>query len=247
MSGGAPRLGLIAFGDSITHGGGELQWGVALQSWALWTARGLGLPYTSYAVDGARAADIAGAQLRAVAARTAHPDGRYDVGTLYAGVNDVRAPDWDRERFAAEHRTVLDWLAARCERVLTATIPLDLGRPRPPAGVVAAANAAIEAGAAATGALVLDLRDFRGRNLVMADHVHPTAFGQIALAERALAVLAADGLPPRVHPSALVVWDETPRGRARGDLTYAWRHLKVSLRAARLRLAALRREAERGA
>ena len=108
---------------------------------------------------------------------------------------------------------------------------------------MAAANAAIEAGAAATGALVLDLRDFRGRNLVMADHVHPTAFGQIALAERALAVLAADGLPPRVHPSALIVWDETPRGRLRGDVTYAWRHLKVSLRAARLRLAALRREA----
>ena len=50
------RLGVLAFGDSITNGGGELQWGVALQSWALWVARGLGLPYTTYAVDGARAA-----------------------------------------------------------------------------------------------------------------------------------------------------------------------------------------------
>ena len=47
------RLGVLAFGDSITNGGGELQWGVALQSWALWTARGLGLPYTGFAVDGA--------------------------------------------------------------------------------------------------------------------------------------------------------------------------------------------------
>ena len=27
----SPRLGLLAFGDSITNGGGELQWGVALQ------------------------------------------------------------------------------------------------------------------------------------------------------------------------------------------------------------------------
>ena len=44
---------------------------------------------------------------------------------------------------------------------------------------------------------MLDLRDFGARNLVMADHVHPTAFGQIAIAERALAVLAADGLPAR--------------------------------------------------
>ena len=46
-------LGVLAFGDSITNGGGELQWGVALQSWALWTARALGLPYTPYASDGA--------------------------------------------------------------------------------------------------------------------------------------------------------------------------------------------------
>src|SRR3712207_5903397 len=89
------RLGVLAFGDSITNGGGELQWGVALQSWALWTARGLGLPFTTYAVDGARVADVAGAQLAAFRTRTARPDARYDVGCLYAGVNDVRAPDWD--------------------------------------------------------------------------------------------------------------------------------------------------------
>ncbi len=49
---------MLAFGDSITNGGGELQWGVALQSWALWTARALGLAYTGYAVDGARVADV---------------------------------------------------------------------------------------------------------------------------------------------------------------------------------------------
>ena len=41
--GAAARLGVLAFGDSITNGGGELQWGVALQSWAQWTARALGL------------------------------------------------------------------------------------------------------------------------------------------------------------------------------------------------------------
>ncbi len=52
------RLGVLAFGDSITNGGGELQWGVALQSWALWTARALGLAYTGYATDGARVDDV---------------------------------------------------------------------------------------------------------------------------------------------------------------------------------------------
>jgi lysophospholipase L1-like esterase len=220
----ACRLGVLALGDSITNGGGELQWGVALQSWALWLARGLGLPYSPHAVDGARVEDVLRAQVPAVG------DGRYDLGCLYIGVNDVRALDWEQERFERGHSEVLAFLAERCDRVLTATVPLDLGRPR--AGVkVAEVNAAIEASARAAGALVLDLRGFGGRNLLMADHVHPTAFGQIAIAERALDVLAADGLVPRVRPSTLIHYEPTRVARLRGDLTYAYRHAKVSARA----------------
>lgn len=221
----ACRLGVIAFGDSITNGGGELQWGVALQSWALWLARGLGLPYTPHASDGALVADVLAVQVPAVG------DGRYDLGCLYIGVNDVRRPDWDRAAFARGHAEALAFLAGRCDRVLTATVPLDLGRPRAGARVEEA-NAAIESSASAAGALVLDLRGFGGRNLVMADHVHPTAFGQIAIAERALDLLAADGLAPRVRPSSLIRYETTRVGRLRGDLTYAYRHAKVSARAA---------------
>lgn len=237
------RLGLIALGDSITNGGGELQWGVALQSWALWTARGLGLPYTGFAQDGARVADVAREQLAAWASRT--PAGaRYDIGALYAGVNDVRAPDWDPGAFARDLRTALRALAARCDRVLAVTMPLDLGRPG--AAHVAEGNPLVVAAAREAGALLLDLRDFGARNLVMTDHVHPTAFGQIAIAERALAVLAADGLPVRVAPSALVTWETTRVGRLRGDATYAYRHAKVSTRAAWLRATpALRARAAR--
>jgi len=62
---GTCRLGVLAFGDSITNGGGELQWGVALQSWALWTARALGLPYTGYAADGAGVTDVIAGQIPA--------------------------------------------------------------------------------------------------------------------------------------------------------------------------------------
>ena len=62
-------------------------------------------------------------------------------------------------------------------------------------------NAAVARIAAAHGALLVDLRGFGARNLVMADRVHPTAFGQMAIAERALAVLERDGLPTRVAPS----------------------------------------------
>jgi len=220
----ACRLGILALGDSITNGGGELQWGVALQSWALWLARGLGLPYTPHAVDGARVGDVLARQVPAVG------DGRYDLGCLYVGVNDVRALDWDPAAFERGHTEALAFLAERCDRTLTATVPLDLGRPR--AGDrVPEVNAAIEASARAAGALVLDLRAFGARNLLMADHVHPTEFGQIAIAEQALDLVAADGLSVKVRPSALVAYETTRFGRLRGDLTYAYRHAKVTARA----------------
>jgi lysophospholipase L1-like esterase len=219
------RLGVLAFGDSITNGGGELQWGVALQSWALWVARGLRLPYTGFAVDGARVSDVLAEQLPAVP-----PDARYDLGCLYIGVNDVRGLDWDRDRFERDHDAVLAFMRERCERLLTVTVPLDLGRPRAGAKVQDV-NAAITASAARHDALVVDLSDFGGRNLVMVDHVHPTAFGQVAIAERALDVLQHDGLAAQVRPSMLIRYETTRTGRLRGDLTYAYRHLKVSTRA----------------
>ena len=64
---------------------------------------------------------------------------------------------------------------------------------------------------------MLDLRDFGARNLVMADHVHPTAFGQIAIAERALDVLAADGMARRRARPTLIAYETTRLRRLRGD------------------------------
>ncbi|HEX3831289.1 MAG TPA: GDSL-type esterase/lipase family protein, partial [Solirubrobacteraceae bacterium] len=186
------RVGVLAFGDSITNAGGELQWGVALHSWALWVARGLGLPYTGYAVDGARAPDVITEQIPTFRRHNADAQAGYDLGCLYIGVNDVRAVDWNPAAFAGAYGDALDFLTARCDRVLTATAPLTLGVP--PAGPkVDALNAIVVSEAARRGALVVDLTGFGARNHVMADRVHPTAFGQIAIAERALAVLAADG------------------------------------------------------
>ena len=140
-------LGVVALGDSITNGGGELQNGVALQSWALWTARGLGLPYTGVATDGARAADVVARQLPAVEAQAG---GRWDLGCLYVGVNDVRQADWDPVVFERDLAATADALAACAERVVMVTIPLDVGLP--PAGAkVAEANAAIGRHAARHG------------------------------------------------------------------------------------------------
>ena len=229
----ACRLGVLAFGDSITNGGGELQWGVALQSWAQWVARGLALPYTGVAVDGARVEDVLVEQVPRVPAGA-----RYDLGCLYIGVNDVRRLDWDRAAFERGHRAALAALAERCDRLLTLTVPLDLGRPRAE-GKVQEVNAAIAASAAAAGALVLDLRGFGARNQVMTDHVHPTAFGQIAIAERALDVLAADGMDVRVRPHTLISYETTRWRRLRGDTTYAYRRLKQALKAANVHMGAV--------
>jgi hypothetical protein len=96
-------------------------------------------------------------------------------------------------------------------------------------------------GAGEVGALVLDLRGFGARNLMMSDHVHPTAFGQIAIAERALAVLAADGLPAAAAPASLISYQTTRGGRLRGDMTYLYRGAKLRARGAVLRWRVRRR------
>ena len=86
----------------------------------------------------------------------------------------------------------------------------------------------VERAAADAGALVLDLRRFGARNLLMADHVHPTAFGQISIAERALDLLQRDGLPAAVRPSELISYETTRWKRLRGDATYAYRTRRSS-------------------
>ena len=219
------RLGVLAFGDSITNGGGELQWGVALHSWALWTARGLGLPYSGFAVDGATVGDVVRDQIPRFADTTAQPGARYDVGLLYIGVNDVRTPGWDPAAYEFDLSEALTCLERRCDRRLVCTLPRDLGRPRAGAAVELA-NGAIERSAVKHEALVCDLRDFGARNRVMVDAVHPTAFGQVAIAERALDLLAADGMTVRVRPQELIAFETTRWRRLRGDATYVYRQLK---------------------
>ncbi len=226
---------MLAFGDSITNGGGELQWGVALQSWALWVARGLALPFTCYAVDGARVGDVVERQIPVFERLTAaRPGAGYQLGCLYIGVNDVRSPDWDPVEFESGFRSALGFLTGRCELVLSVTAPLDLGRPRA-AGKVRELDAVIERVAGEAGAIVLDLREWGARNLVMTDHVHPTAFGQIDIAERALAVVARAGMRLAVPPSSLIFYETTRRRRLRADATYAYRHAKVSARSGWIR------------
>jgi lysophospholipase L1-like esterase len=185
--------------------------GVTPLSWAQWLARALDLPFTSYAVNGARAADVLREQLPRVRAD-------YDVAVLYAGVNDVRSSDWDAGAYERDLDAVAAALAARAARLLALTLPHDLGRPTCAPKPVRA-NEAVRRVAARHGAVVADMSDFGGFTLVLPDVVHPTALGQLEMADRAARALGSPVLPSRLV--------ETP---ARAALRYAPAHARALAR-----------------
>jgi len=185
--------------------------GVTALSWAQWLARALDLPYTSYACNGARTADVLREQLPRVRAD-------YDVAALYAGVNDVRGPDWDSAAYERDLDAIAGALAARADRLLLLTLPLDLGRPASAPRPVKA-NAAVRRVARTHGATVVDLEDFGSWTTVLPDTVHPTPLGQIEIADRAARALGAPLLP-----SALVPTYSASR------LRYAPRHARALVR-----------------
>lgn len=211
---------LVALGDSISYGHGGMQSGLGSQSWAQWLAEAMDLPFVRFARNGSTAADVVREQVPRLS-------GRYAVGTLYVGANDTRALDFDLAAYGRDLATALRALAACCDRVLTLTLPLDLGLP--PAGEkVERANEAIERLAAEAGAAVADLRDFTGPRWVWADRVHATAAGQVEIADRAARALGAP------LPSHTVV--DVPRPDAWYAFHYAKRAVREQARAALLRV-----------
>jgi lysophospholipase L1-like esterase len=203
-------LGLVALGDSITVGEGSMALGVTPLSWAQWLARALDLPYTCYAVNGASTADVLRLQLPRVRAD-------YDVATLYAGVNDVRSPSFDLAAYERDLDAAAAGLAPRARRLLLATMPEDLGRPSS-APKPARANDVIRRVAARHDAALAELADFGGWTMVLPDVIHPTAVGQLELADRAARALGAP-----VVPSSLAE-------RSASDVRYAPQHARAVVR-----------------
>jgi lysophospholipase L1-like esterase len=205
---GRCRRGLVALGDSITVGEGQAMLGTRCQSWALWLAEALELPYTNLAVNGAQARDL-GRQVERMR-------GPYELCCLYAGVNDARAVDFDGGAFAAALGGAASAAARDADHLLMVTIPLDLGRPRA-GGSVLEANRLVREVAARHRATVVALEGLRGWRLLLPDAVHVTARGQVQIAELAARALRADGLPVPRSPAALA---EGPGGW-RADAWYA--------------------------
>jgi lysophospholipase L1-like esterase len=206
------RRGLVALGDSITNGRGEPALGVPMQSWAQWVAETLEMPFTKLARDGARAEDV----LRELVPRLSGP---YDVACLYVGVNDARSPDWDPATFEHHVDAIVAAMDACSARLLLCTLPIGLGRPRA-APKPAAANAIVRGVAAQHGAALADLDDLSGPPWLLPDAVHPTALGQLEIADRAARALGAAGRPS----ASIEVYDSRrayARFRARWGLLLA--------------------------
>lgn len=177
---------LVALGDSITRGRGMVPaYGADPRSWAGWLAEAMELPFLNLAEDGAGAEGVRSRQLPRVPA--------CEIATLYVGVNDARRPDFDAASFERDVTAIAAGLRERAARLVVLTIPLDLGRP--PAGRdVVTANAILRA----LGGVVAELEDFGGWRHVLPDAVHPTALGQVEIADRAAAALGLARRPSDV-------------------------------------------------
>jgi lysophospholipase L1-like esterase len=188
-----PDGAVLALGDSISCGPEEGAFGVPPRPWAQWLAEVLDAPFHRLAEPGASTPRIAAELLPRLR------DG-YALACVHAGTNDVRSPDWDPAPYEAALARILDAAGARAERVCVATIPLDLGRP--PAGPkVGELNAIVRRLARARGAVVVELDDLRGWRLLFPDAVHPTALGQLEIAERAARALGVSSPSGAVHPA----------------------------------------------
>ncbi len=189
----AAQPGVVAVGDSITRGTGTASLGVHCQSWALWLAQTMQLPCRNLAQDGAVVPDVVAAQLPLV--RHA-----YAVGAVHVGANDVRSPSFRPDEYAAGLDAIVAHVTAHAARSVVCTLPLDLGRPR--AGEkVRGANAIIRTVAARHGAVVAELADLAGPTRIQPDAVHPTAAGQVEIADRAAEALGLSVLPSSSAPA----------------------------------------------
>lgn len=178
---------VLALGDSISCGPEEGAFDVAPRVWAQWLAETLDLPFHRLARAGALTPEIAAAFLPRL-----RDD--YALACVHVGTNDVRSVDWEPAPFERALEQILGALASRAARVCVATLPLDLGRPRagPKVGEL---NAIVRRLGSGSGATILELDDLRGWRLLFPDAVHPTALGQLEIAERAARALGITPAP----------------------------------------------------
>lgn len=216
---------VLGLGDSIMCGPDEGAFGVAPRAWPQWLAEALDVPFHRVAAPGALTPWMAEHLLPRVRPRTA-------IACVHVGTNDVRSVDWDPAVFASALAQILAVCAERAQRTCVATVPLDLGRPRAGAKV-AGCNAVIRQVAGRFGAVVVGLDDLRGWRLLFPDAVHPTALGQLEIADRAAAALGLEARPSAVAGPVRGLRADLRYGLGRqvAHLARDWRRRAVERRA----------------
>jgi lysophospholipase L1-like esterase len=191
----------VALGDSLTTGRGDTGPGGRRIGWArrlagiLSERTAVPCTLTNLATDGAALAAVLGQQLPSLNGL------KPDLASVTVGMNDIRAHEFDQQRFADGLGRLLDVLAATGATVLTCTIPdisgvvalppdlVDIARER-----MRQASDTIREQARQRGVLCLDLwerADAVDPGLFGADRIHPNASGH-----RLMASVFADMLLP---------------------------------------------------
>lgn len=174
-------LGVVAVGDSIINGGGPQRF-TTPQSWAQTLAERADLPFTKYAKGGHTSQQVVDAQLPRIVRQG------YDIGTVTVGANDLLTR-WDPNRFEGNLSTILTRLADVSDRVVVSNLP-DAFREDP-----TEVNRIVGALAAASGSVLVDVRDMGSPRWLRPDRVHPTAIGLAEIGYRAADALGIERLP----------------------------------------------------
>lgn len=161
--------GMIAIGDSLVNGRTPDLAGIPGKSWARWVAEAAGIPYQQFAKGGLTSAQI-------VADLLPHVKGKYAYGVFNMGTNDVLI-GWDENVFRRNVETTAERMAETSDQVIMLSVPYS-----------ADANKVMKETAVKIGALFLDA-GVKGPRLLGPDRIHPTAHGQLAIADRAAALL----------------------------------------------------------
>lgn len=185
----------VALGDSLTAGRDDYGRGGVRIGWARRLAgilsRRTAVPcaLTNLAVDGASVAMVLEWQLPSMARTGLSPD----LVSVTVGMNDIRDPAFNQERFGGELGVLLGGLTATGATVLTCTLPDIAGIVPLPADLVEVARLRmrqasdiIREQAASRGAVCLDVWAMPGAadpELFGPDRIHPNASGHQLMAD----------------------------------------------------------------
>ncbi|GAA1744920.1 SGNH/GDSL hydrolase family protein [Aeromicrobium alkaliterrae] len=198
----AQRPQAIAVGDSVTLlAGAVVDPAVAELTWAERVAADAGWDLRTFAVSGARTAEIV---------ELVPTEGRFDVALACAGTNDCISPKtWDPARFRSHVEDLAGRLAVRADQVvllglapnlLRLPVPLAYGFGR--ARRVRTANAIIAAVADLRGAVFVPAPRLRTPVELYGDRIHPTTVGSARLAGVVAERLGVPHAPVTARPSA---------------------------------------------